>query len=324
MSIKNPAERVKTLLKKFLEAKKCGETEGYDIALVNPENYEEYYILFKPQTGLYKNQYHILHMKTLYGGNKKYIYPFNAPNVIFMTPVYHTNISEAGSICLDILQNEWVPTYTFAMIIRSILLLFEEPNNSSPFNSTACHDYVTCSKAFKEATKGRKLSLKEEELLREKHFVDFVKKADSVANNNDVIKKFEKWFPQLAGKQRSQEEIEHLDMLFKKFNIVKDKVNKEENKKDKTSEDKKDKEENKEEDKEDKISEDNKERPTTDAPKKKKSLGTPQMPSIHKFLPSETSNKNANKEDLKEDNVKEDNVKDEVAKRQSRWAKYKK
>ena len=32
-------------------------------------------------------------------------YPFRAPKVRFVTPIYHCNVSGSGMICLDILQN---------------------------------------------------------------------------------------------------------------------------------------------------------------------------------------------------------------------------
>ena len=33
-------------------------------------------------------------------------YPHEAPTVLFETPVYHCNVSEAGTICLDLLGTE--------------------------------------------------------------------------------------------------------------------------------------------------------------------------------------------------------------------------
>ena len=42
-----------------------------------------------------------------------------------------------GSICLDILQNQWSPIYDIAAILTSIQSLLCDPNPNSPANSEA-------------------------------------------------------------------------------------------------------------------------------------------------------------------------------------------
>uniref|UniRef100_A0A8C0M083 UBC core domain-containing protein n=2 Tax=Canis lupus familiaris TaxID=9615 RepID=A0A8C0M083_CANLF len=42
-----------------------------------------------------------------------------------------------GSICLDILQNPWSPTYDVFSILTSIQSLLDEPNPNSPASSQA-------------------------------------------------------------------------------------------------------------------------------------------------------------------------------------------
>ena len=42
-----------------------------------------------------------------------------------------------GSICLDILQNNWSPIYDVAAILTSIQSLLTDPNPNSPANSEA-------------------------------------------------------------------------------------------------------------------------------------------------------------------------------------------
>uniref|UniRef100_A0AC11ELY9 Ubiquitin conjugating enzyme E2 A n=1 Tax=Ovis aries TaxID=9940 RepID=A0AC11ELY9_SHEEP len=46
-----------------------------------------------------------------------------------------------GSICLDILQNRWSPTYDVSSILTSIQSLLDEPNPNSPANSQAAQLY---------------------------------------------------------------------------------------------------------------------------------------------------------------------------------------
>uniref|UniRef100_A0A2K5LU15 Ubiquitin conjugating enzyme E2 B n=1 Tax=Cercocebus atys TaxID=9531 RepID=A0A2K5LU15_CERAT len=52
-----------------------------------------------------------------------------------------TNLYADGSICLDILQNRWSPTYDVSSILTSIQSLLDEPNPNSPANSQAAQLY---------------------------------------------------------------------------------------------------------------------------------------------------------------------------------------
>merc|ERR1719159_1583855 len=64
-------------------------------------------------------------------------YPNKAPTVKFITKMFHPNIYADGSICLDILQNQWSPIYDISAILTSIQSLLCDPNPSSPANSEA-------------------------------------------------------------------------------------------------------------------------------------------------------------------------------------------
>jgi len=64
-------------------------------------------------------------------------YPNKPPKVKFISSMFHPNVYSDGSLCLDILQNRWSPSYDVSSILTSIQSLLDEPNPSSPANAEA-------------------------------------------------------------------------------------------------------------------------------------------------------------------------------------------
>ena len=64
-------------------------------------------------------------------------YPYIAPKVKFITPCYHPNVDNQGTICLDILKDKWSALMDVRTVLLSIQLLLSVPNNKDPLNAEA-------------------------------------------------------------------------------------------------------------------------------------------------------------------------------------------
>jgi ubiquitin-conjugating enzyme E2 A len=75
-------------------------------------------------------------------------YPEKPPRVRFTSEIYHPNIYQDGSICLDIIQDCWSPALDVNSILTSIQSLLTDPNCASPANPAAARMYVEDKKEY--------------------------------------------------------------------------------------------------------------------------------------------------------------------------------
>ncbi|OHS95430.1 Ubiquitin-conjugating enzyme family protein [Tritrichomonas foetus] len=59
-------------------------------------------------------------------------YPSSPPSIKFETKIYHPNINDDGTICLEQLKTDWKPNYTLKHAIEFIYSLMANPNWDSP------------------------------------------------------------------------------------------------------------------------------------------------------------------------------------------------
>ncbi|KIZ00771.1 Ubiquitin-conjugating enzyme [Monoraphidium neglectum] len=80
-------------------------------------------------------------------------YPFKPPKVAFQTKVYHPNVNSQGSICLDILKDQWSPALTISKVLLSISSLLTDANPDDPLVPEIAHIYKSDRHRYEETAR---------------------------------------------------------------------------------------------------------------------------------------------------------------------------
>ena len=58
-------------------------------------------------------------------------YPYEAPQVTFVTPCFHPNVDQYGNICLDILKEKWNPALSVPKAVEAVRLMLRNPDTDN-------------------------------------------------------------------------------------------------------------------------------------------------------------------------------------------------
>ncbi|VDM20150.1 unnamed protein product [Wuchereria bancrofti] len=81
-------------------------------------------------------------------------YPFQPPVCKFITKIWHPNISsQTGTICLDILKEQWAASLTLRTVLLSIQALLTLPEPNDPQDAVVARQYMDNAQLYKRTAR---------------------------------------------------------------------------------------------------------------------------------------------------------------------------
>lgn len=64
-------------------------------------------------------------------------FPTSPPRGVFLTKIFHPNVSDTGDICVNVLKRDWTPDMGLRHVLTVVRCLLVEPNAESALNEDA-------------------------------------------------------------------------------------------------------------------------------------------------------------------------------------------
>jgi ubiquitin-conjugating enzyme E2 A len=80
-------------------------------------------------------------------------YPNRPPKVRFTGPMFHPNVYSDGTLCLDLIQDQWSPVQSVSTLLTSVQSLLTDPNCSSPANAEAARLFTADRREYNRRVK---------------------------------------------------------------------------------------------------------------------------------------------------------------------------
>lgn len=113
-----------------------------------PKFYKKFEFSVQVIDGIFKNFKFTFHIKFFED------YPFRAPKVVCVDPIFHPNIDVNGNVCINFLREDWSCTMGLQYILFGIYIILTEFNGEDALNTEAGNLMVTDIDAYiRKATK---------------------------------------------------------------------------------------------------------------------------------------------------------------------------